>query len=151
MEAKLIRMQEDLTWIKGRRVYDIVRNDVGLIAHEMGFELEKTLVRADLMELTREQDVSDPPRGTLQSFHRSDLVMQVTDEDGEQHYIAVEASFTVNDRDSRRALRNAELMARFTGLPATAVGVRYDWELKDQIEFGHLYWYEISSEDLEAE
>ncbi|MCE2501683.1 MAG: hypothetical protein J4G13_12615 [Dehalococcoidia bacterium] len=153
LETRQDRMQDDLGWIKGRIIYDIVRNDAGQIAREMGFELEQTLVRADLMELTRGQDVSDLPRGTLRSFHRADLVMQVVDEDGEQHYIAVEASFTVNGRDSRRALRNAGLMTRFTGLPATAAvaGVRYDWELKNRIEFGGLYWYEIPSEDLEAE
>ena len=153
LETRQDRMQDDLGWIKGRIIYDIVRNDAGQIAREMGFELEKTFVRADLMELTRGQDVSDLPRGTLQSFHRADLVMQVADADGEQQYVAVEASFTVNGRDSRRALRNAELMTRFTGLPATAAvaGVRYDWELKDRIEFERLHWYEIPSEDLEAE
>ena len=130
-----------------------MRNEADLIAREMGFELEKTLAWADLRELTRAKDVSDLPRGTLQSFHRADLVMQVTDGEGNPHCIAVEASFTVNGRDSRRALRSAELMTRFTGLPATAAvaGVRYDWELKDRIELGRLYWYEIPSEDLEVE
>lgn len=65
----------------------------------------------------------------------------------------MEASFTANSRDSRRALRSAELMTRFTGQPAIAAvaGVRYDWALKDQIEFQRLYWYEIPPEDLEAE
>ena len=153
LEARQDRMLDDLGWIKGRIVYDIVRNDAGLIAREMGFALEKSLVRADLMELSRGRDVSDLPRGALQSFHKADLVMQVADEAGAQHYIAVEASFTVNGRDSRRALRNAELLTRFTGLPASGAvaGVRYDWELKDRIEFEQLYWYEIPSEELEAE
>ena len=150
---RLDRLQDDVGWLKGRIIYDIVRSDAGQIAREMGFELEETLVRSDLMALTRGQDVSDLPRGTLQSFHQADLVMQVADEEGQWHYIAVEASFTANGRDSRRAIRNAELMTRFTGLPAVAAvaGVRYDWELKDRIEFDHLYWYEIPSEDLEAE
>ena len=153
LEARQDRMQDDLGWIKGRIVYDIVRNDAGLIAREMGYELEQTLVRADLMELTRRHDVSDLPRGTVHSFHRADLVMQAADNEGNSHYIAVEASFTVNGRDSRRALRNAELLTRFTGLPASGAvaGVRYDWELKDRIEFERLYWYEIPSEELEAE
>ncbi len=153
LAARQDRMQDDLGWIKGRIVYDIVRNDASLIAREMGFELEKTLVRADLMELSRGRDVSDLPRGALQSFHKADLVMQVADPDGAQSYIAVEASFTVNGRDSRRALRNAELLTRFTGLPSTGAvaGVRYDWELKDSVESERLYWYEIPSEELEAE
>ena len=153
LEARQDRMQDDLGWIIGRTIYDIVRNDAGLIAREMGFELEKTLVRADLMELTRGQNVSDLPRSTLQNFHRADLMMQVVDEADNSSYIAVEASFTVNGRDSRRARRNAELMTRFTGQPAMAAvaGVRYDWELKSPIEFEQLHWYEIPAEDLEAE
>ena len=140
-------------WLKGRIIYDIVRSDAGLIAREMGFELEQTLVQADLMELTRRQNVSDLPHGDLRSFHRADLVMQVVDDAGNPHYIAVEASFTVNGRDSRRALRNAELMTRLTGLPATtaAAGVRYDWELDGLTEPGQLHWYGLPAEDLEAE
>ena len=150
---RLDRLQDDVGWLKGRIIYDIVREDAALIADAMGFQLAKTLVRTDLIELTRRQDVSDLPRGALQSFHRADLMMQVSDEDGGQHYIAVEASFTVNGRDSRRALRNAELMARFTGLPAMAAvaGVRLDRDLQDQPELEQLHWYEIPSEDLEAE
>ena len=153
LEARQDRMQDDLGWIKGRIIYDIVRNDAGLIAREMGFELEQTLVRADLRRLTERHDVSDLTRGDVRSFHRVDLVMQVADGEGNPHYIAVEASFTVNGRDSRRALRNAELLTRFTGLPAVAAvaGVRYDWNLKESVESAQLYWYEIPSEDLEAE
>ena len=150
---RLDRLQDDVGWLKGRIIYDIVRGDAALIADEMGFVLEKALVRADLMELTRGQDVSDLSRGTLQSFHRADLMMRVVDDADNSSYIAVEASFTVNGRDSRRALRNAELMTRFTGQPAMAAvaGVQYDWDLKNQIEFEQLHWYEIPSEDLEGE
>jgi hypothetical protein len=153
LESRQDRMQDDLGWLKGRIIYEIVRNDAGIIAREMGFVLKQMLVRADLMKLTRGQDVSDLSRGTLQSFHRADLMMRVADAEGGQRYIAVEASFTVNGRDSRRALRNAELMTRFTGQPAMAAvaGARYDWDLKNQIEFEQLHWYEIPSEDLEAE
>jgi hypothetical protein len=153
LESRQDRMQDDLGWLKGRIIYEIVRNDAGIIAREMGFVLKQMLVRADLMKLTRGQDVSDLSRGTLQSFHRADLMMRVADAEGGQRYIAVEASFTVNGRDSRRALRNAELMTRFTGQPAMAAvaGARYDWDLKNQIEFEQLHWYEIPSEDLEGE
>ena len=153
MGTRQNRMQDDLGWLKGRIIYDIVRNDAALIADEMGFRLDQTLARPDLMRLTQNQDLSDLPRGTQQSFHRADLMMAVVNEAGERHYIAVEASFTVNGRDSRRARRNAELMTRLTGLPAMAAvaGVRYDWGLKDEIESQRLHWYEIPTEDLEAE
>ena len=153
LESRQDRVLDDLGWIKGRIVYDVVRSDAGLIADEMGFVWEKSLVRADLRRMTERHDVSDLPRGDLRSFQRADLVMQVVNADGAQYYIAVEASFTANGRDSRRALRNAELLTRFTGLPATAAvaGVRYDWNLKEPLESEQLHWYEIPSEDLEAE
>ena len=150
---RLDRLQDDVGWLKGRIIYDIVRNDAALIADEMSFRLEQTLARADLRRLTEGQDLSDFARGEMRSFHRADLVMQVADNAGNPHYIAVEASFTVNGRDSRHALRNAELLTRFTGIPAVAAvaGVRYDWDLKDQVESEQLHWYEIPAEDLEAE
>ena len=150
---RLDRLQDDVGWLKGRIIYDIVRDDAALIAGDMGFVLERILVRADLRRLTEGQDLSDLPRGKVRSFHRADLVMEVVDNAGNPHYIAVEASFTVNGRDSRRALRNAELMTRFTSRPAVAAvaGVRYDWNLKEPVESEQLYWYEIPSEDLETE
>ncbi len=150
---RLDRLQDDVGWLKGRIIYDIVRDDASLIADDMGFVLERTLVRTDLRRLMEGQDLSDLPRGDVRSFHRADLVMEVVDREGNLHYIAVEASFTVNGRDSRRALRNAELLTRFTGRPAVAAvaGVRYDRRLKDEIESDQLHWHEIPSEDLEAE
>ena len=147
------RLQDDVGFIKGRFIYDIVRGDAGVIASEMGFSLAHPLNRADLMNMTRLQETTDIPRGDMQSFHRADLIMQVTDSENRPHYIAVEASFTVNGRDSRRALRNAELITRFTGQPAhpALAGVRSDQDIRQLFESGQLYWYEISSEDVQPE
>lgn len=96
--------------------------------------------------------LSDPARGDLVSFHRADLVMRATAA-GQLHYIAVEASFTVNGRDSRRALRNAEYLARFTGRPTVSAvaGVRADYDIHPLVEAGRLHWYEVPSEAVEAE
>ena len=150
---RLDRLQDDVGWLKGRIIYDIVRDEAALIAGDMGFNLERTLVRTDLRRLTEGQDLSDLSRGEVRSFHRADLVMEVADSEGNPHYIAVEASFTANGRDSRRALRNAELLTRLTGRSAVAAvaGVRYDRGLQYEIESDQLYWYEISTEALEAE
>ena len=147
------RLQDDVGFIKGRFIYDIVRGDAGVIASEMGFALAHSLTRADLMNITRLQETTDIPRGDMQSFHRADLIMQVTDSENRPHYIAVEASFTVNGRDSRRALRNAELITRFTGQPAhpALASVRSDQDIRQLFESGQLYWYEISSEDVQPE
>ena len=47
---------------------------------------------------------SDVPSNELESFRRADLIMEATDEAGESSYIAVEISFTVNGRDTDRAM-----------------------------------------------
>ena len=60
---RLDRLQDDVGWLKGRIIYDIVRDDAALIAGDMGFVLERILVRADLRRLTEGQDLSDLPRG----------------------------------------------------------------------------------------
>ena len=152
-DAKWDRLQDDITWIKERMIYDIAHDEAGMIAREMGLELVETLVRADLMAMTRANDTSDIARGDLVSFHRANLVMRAADADGQLHYIAVEASFTVNGRDSRRALRNAEYLTRFTGLPtlSAVAGVRSDYDIHPLVEAGRLYWYEILPDDVETE
>lgn len=107
----------------------------------------------DTTEGRGQRFLSDPARGDLVSFHRADLVVRATDADGRIHYIAVEASFTVNGRDSRRALRNAEYITRFTGRPTVpaVAGVRSDYDIHPLVEAGRLRWYEIPFEDIEAE
>ena len=47
---------------------------------------------------------SDVPSNELESSRRADLIMEATDEAGESSYIAVEISFTVNGRDTDRAM-----------------------------------------------
>ena len=57
----------------------------------------------------RAHDTSDLPANDLRSFRLADLILEETDPQGASCYVAVEVSFTVNGRDSRRALRNARV------------------------------------------
>ena len=47
----------------------------------------------------------------------ADLIVEVTDSDGEVCYVAAEASYTVNGRDTERAIRNAGLLTKLTRAP----------------------------------
>lgn len=57
----------------------------------------------------------------------------------------MEASYTVNGRDTDRALRNAEILTRLTGKPAQAVvaGYRLDDRVRARVESGKVYWREL--------
>ena len=70
--------------------------------------------------------------------------MRVSDWQGDESYIAVEISYTVDERDISRAIRNAEYLERFTGQPARAAisGLRRDRRIED-IDPNDVFWYEL--------
>ena len=91
--------------------------------------------------------------GSLLSFRSADLIMEAVDAAGETCYVAVEISFTANGRDTRRALRNADFLTRFTGRTSHAVvsGLKHDDRIKEIIESGAVSWYQLDPGMMEAE
>jgi len=67
--------------------------------------------------------------------------------------VAAEVSYTVNGRDTDRAIRNAGLLTQFTGRPAFAVvaGLRHDRRIKKRLEAGEVSWYQLDPQTLEVE
>ena len=146
-------MRTQMGDIRGRIVYDITRDEAPLLANDLGFYYVATLSRRDLMNLTQDIDTGDIEPNDLKSFHRADAVIQATNPDAETVYIAVEASFTVNGRDTSRARRNARYLTRFTGIPAipAVAGVVIDHHIRDALASEQLFWYEIPLGDLQPE
>jgi transcription antitermination factor NusG len=104
-----------------------------------------------MFALTDGKDLSGISRGDLRSFHRADLVISVTDEQDRPSYVAVEMSYTADERDTTRAIRNAEYLERFTGQPARAAiaGLRRDRRIED-IDPGEVFWYELPESILDS-
>ena len=123
------------------------------IALNMGFRLVSTLGYGDLLELALAGDTSDLTPGEVNSFRRADLVIAAVAADGATQYIAVEISYTADERDTNRALRNARLLTRFTGHPAHAAiaSVRIVDEIRDVIASGQVHWHELDDRDPVAE
>ena len=86
----------------------------------------------------------------MDSFTKADLVIKVRDGDRFTSYIAVEISYTADQRDIERAQRNAELLTRFTGRPSRAVvaSVRNDPVVNSLVNSGYVNWYQIPLRDL---
>lgn len=107
------------------------------IAYEMGLEAVRTLGRLDVAKLAdaalRQGKAEGISRDDMRSFRRADVIMEGTDAQGNDCYIAVEISYSAAERDTYRAIRNAGYLTRFTGLPAYAVvaSVHRDNEVKD--------------------
>lgn len=146
------QLRVDFGPIKAAYVSDKAKSEALFIAQDMGFDYVRTLNPVDIFALTKGKDLSGISRGDLRSFHRADLIMQVTDLGGQESYIAVEMSYTADERDTTRAVRNAEYLERFTGRPARAAvaGLRRDRKIED-IEPDEVFWYELPESIMEVE
>ena len=146
-------IRNDLGPIKGAHARNTAHREAVLIAEEFGFSLVRIVSFEELVSFTRGSNADGIPANHIRSFHRADLIMDVQDGDGKDCYLAVEVSYTVDERDSVRAIRNARFLTQFTQRPAYAVaaGLRYDERVRPNMESRELLWYELDVDDLEAE
>ena len=148
----LRRIEDTLGYLKGAHALTATLRSAARLARRMGVKRVRNLTEDDLLDITDGVDTSDIPSNLLDSFHNADLVMEATDAAGETCYIAVEISFTVNGRDTTRAIRNAALLTRFTGRKAYAAisGRHKDDRIDGHLESGEVFWFQLEDEDLAA-
>ncbi len=153
IDNRFNRLEADVGQIKGILARNAALEDAALIAREMDLRRLKTLSQEDLWDLVDAADTSDIPPSDLRSFRRADLVMEAIDPAEETCYVAVEISFTVNGRDTARAIRNAGFLTRFTQRRAHAAvaGLYRDHRIRDIIESGDVFWHEMDPGILESE
>ena len=153
VESDISGLRDDIAPLKGAHVRSAAVREAGLIAEDMGFALVGTLTSEKVRILSRSESTADIPAGDLRSFRRADLIMEVTDGEGDTCYVAVEISFTANGRDTSRAVRNAGFLTSFTGKRSVAAvaGLRRDDRIDESIESGEVFWHQLDPSDLEAE
>ena len=137
-----------------RYLCDLAENLDFSIADEHGFDLKRTLARTEIWAMIRAADTSGIAREDVRSFSAADIIMLVTDADGADRYIAAEVSYTVHWNDVERAIRNAELIARFTGRPAhpLVAGVDVNERVrKFAIETGKALWSQLPDRMVQAD
>ena len=152
-DRRFSRIEDDISNMRGEHARNTAIGEAPDIAENMGFQMMRVLSRDDLRELLHTSDTSGIATPELQSFRRADLVIEAADTDGNIHYIAVEASNTGDERDTRRAIRNAEFLARFTGQAAHSAiaSVRNDHRIQDTINSGQVYWHQLADRDAQPE
>ena len=148
------RIEDGIGELKGNAARSVINAYLHEIAAHLGLTLQGSLSRRELGELIgpqgRHADVSSGDRA---SFIRADLVIIAADSDGDAHNIALEASYTADLRDTRRARRNAELLERLTGRSTQAMiaSVRNDREAQAEIDRGAVAWYPLDPDDFTPE
>ena len=142
-EVRLLR--DDVGDLKGPRAEEETGKDIDFIAEQLGLTLTRVLTRDDLRALLPSKPLPGLPSKVRHSFTKADYVAEAVDESGETRYIAVEASYTVNGRDTDRAIRNAGILTQLTGKAARAVvaGYRIDDRQRPIIESGRVFWHEL--------
>ena len=154
LESFVRSIHHDVGVFKGHYARDSAEKLDFLIADEHGFDLKRTLAKREIWAMARAADTSDISRDVLRSFSAADLVMLVEDADGADRYIAAEVSYTVHWNDVERAIRNAELIARFTGRPAHPLVAGVDVNervMKFAIETGKALWSRLPDRMVQAD
>ena len=136
------RQPDDPETILDQRGYD--RTPLHrLHAIEEAARLAGYIASDELFDMAESADTSDIPEKELHGFLWADIVMEAIHRDtDETQYIAVEAAYTANRFQADRAIRNAGLLARFTGHPAHAVIVaqRITPNVETLVENGAVQW-----------
>ncbi len=145
VKRELGLLRDDVGDLKGPRAEEETGKDIDFIAEQLGLTLTRVLTRDDLLALLPAQPLPNLPSKVRHSFTKADFVAEAVDESGETRYIAVEASYTVNGRDTDRAIRNAGILTQLTGKAAHAVvaGYRIDDRQRPVVESGEVYWHEL--------
>ena len=164
IDDNLTRLGNDFGRFRGQYARDTVeRNAVSIVieldeARTLGIDENtvKVLSRDHLQALAKAygpDKVAAIPRGDRGSYYETDLAIEVQKYDGSVCYIAVQASFTCDDRDTTRAATNAGLLRRFTGKDAWAViaGVRVDRRIQHIIDSGEVFFYQMEDRDVQPD
>ena len=152
VDQRLVRLESDMGVLRGAHARNAAMEYADDIAAELDLEMVRVLRGAEIGSLARSKAAQDIPTNDLRSFRAADLIIEARDGKGETCFVAVEVSYTANGRDTRRAIRNAGFMSRFTGKRAYSVvtGLRRDDGIEHAIASGDVRWYQLAPEALEV-
>ncbi|MDE0673060.1 MAG: hypothetical protein OXH72_15100 [Caldilineaceae bacterium] len=150
VEKRLQGIADDIGMLKGNVAVRATRDNAERIVEQvLDLHPLSILSRSDLIAMLRPK-APEIKQTWRHSFYQADLVMQCEADDGTVHYMAAEASYTADRRDTDRALRNAGLLTRCTNAPAHAVvaSVRNAHEVQVLVDAGKVHWFQLTNRDL---
>ena len=147
------RLEDNVAILKGAHARNVAQRDYGWMTRSMGLQPMRLLPVDEVDELALKLRETGVSRSDLESFRKADMIVEAADAGGETVYVAVEVSFTVDERDTGRAIRNARYLTRVTGKPARAavIGSTLDDRVRALIASGEVYWHPFSDKDMQAD
>ena len=140
---RLGRIELDIGNFRGSYAENAAVRNAVAIAAELGLEYMRSVTQEELVRMSRSA-TGDIPVNQLRSFWTADLIIETRD-GADTHYIAVESSYTADQRDTDRLQRNVQFLTEFTGQSARAVvvSVRNDAYVSALVESGAVYWFQL--------
>ena len=153
VDRSIRRLENNVAILKGAHARNVAQRDYGWMTRSMGLQPMRLLPVDDVDELALKLRETGVSRSDLESFRKADMIVEAADAGGETVYIAVEVSFTVDERDTGRATRNARYLTRVTGKPARAavIGSTLDDRIRALIASGEVYWHPFSDKDMQPD
>ena len=153
LTARVDGLRDDIGLVKGGHAKNAMRQNLARIADEFGFEFISEVPQAAVIGFSKVATARGEAANEPESFRNADMVMNVRDTKGTLGYVALEASFTVNGNDVRGAVRNADYLHQYTGLPcyAAVAGVDILPEAQAEIDAGQTLLYRIPARELQSE
>ena len=141
MESDSSRLKEDFT-LRG------MADSAEFIPLDMGLRYERNMTRGELARIALKAAAGQPLSNDLRSFRDADLVIVARDGD-DTKYIAVEVSYTADQRDTRRAIRNARILTEQSGYASMPViaSARNTREVQQEIDSGQVYWHQLTDRE----
>ena len=153
LDTKFQGIRNDLALVKGGHARSAMLHNMSRIADNFGFHFITEMPQQALIEFANVAGKQGMGDGDVESFKNADAVVHITDNNGDPGYLAIEASFTVDDNDVRRATRNAGCLNQYTGLPAygAVVGVEALAEAQAAVNEGRIFFYKIQPGEMQSE
>ncbi len=145
--GEIARLTDDVGQLKGFHVRAVALQRTASFARRLGlaqFHVLSHEETGDLAGRLAEHNIDENDR---QSFAAADLIIEAHGDGRTKHYIAVEISYTANQDDVRRAVRNARYLQLLTGndTHAAVVGCERTADVDTAVATGAVNWHYISN------
>ena len=128
----------------------VAKKEASLLVQELGLRYVRTLTSDELIKMSSALATYASSHEDVKSFCRADMILAASDAEGQTWYVAAEASYTADERDTSRALRNADYMTHLTQCPARAAitAVKIDDRIQGIVQKGQVHWYVIVPDQM---
>ena len=153
VENSIQRIYDGMGPLRGAHARNAALSEYDLIAEDMGLNTVRLLTVDEIRPLADELRATGISRDDYLSFRKADILFKAEHPRADVCYVAVEVSFTVDKRDTTRAVRNARYLSDLTNQEAYAAvaGMYIDSEAKSVVESGAVHWYALSPRSMQIE